>query len=66
MQVDVHHIEAHVAWATGSQHRVEVGTIVVHQTATAMDERCDLWDTRLEKTEGVGVGHHHGGDGIAF
>ena len=66
MQVDVHHIEAHVAWATGSQHRVEVGTIVVHQATTAMDERCDLWDSRLEETEGVGVGHHHGGDGIAF
>ena len=62
MEVDVHDIEAHVTRATGTQHGIEVGTIIVHQTTTVVNELCNLRDTGLEEAEGVGVGHHHGSD----
>ena len=62
MQVDVHHVEAHVTWATSTQHRVQVSTIVIHQTATVVDKLRNLGNTRLEKSEGIGIGHHHGSD----
>ena len=60
VQIDMHHVEAHIARTTRPQHRIQVGTIVVHQTTTVMDEFGNLWDTHLEETEGIGIGHHHG------
>ena len=60
VEVDVHDIEAHITRATGSEHGVEVGTVVVHQSASIVDELCNLRDARLEESQGVGVGHHHG------
>lgn len=66
MEIDVHHVEAHIARAAGTEHRIEVGPVVVHQTTTTMDEFCDLRDMFLEESEGIGIGHHHGGDVGAF
>ena len=60
MQIDMHHVEAHIARTASPQHRIQVGTIVVHQTTTVMDEFGNLWDTHLEETEGIWIGHHHG------
>ena len=62
VEVDVHHVEAHVAGAADAKHRVEVGTVVVHQRAAVVDEAGNLGNLILEETEGVGVGHHHRGD----
>ena len=30
VQVDVHHVEAHITRPTSSEHRVEIGSVVVH------------------------------------
>ena len=62
VQVDVHHIEAHVARACSAEHGVEVGAIVIHQTSAIVDQFCNLRNTRLEEAEGIGIGHHHGSD----
>ena len=66
MQVDMHHIEAHIAWATGSQHRIQVGTIVVHQRTSLMHHLCNLRDGMLENTQRIGIGHHHSSDTWTF
>ena len=60
VQVDVHHVKAHIAGATGAQHRVEVGTIVVHQCAALVHHLCYFGDAALKESQCVGVGHHHG------
>ena len=66
MEIDVHHVEAHIAWATGTKHRIEVGTIIIHQATTGVDEFCNLRNMFLEESEGIRIGHHHGGDIGAF
>ena len=66
MQIDVHHIETHITRATSPQHRIEIGTIVIHQRTTAMDQLCNRRNAGLKESEGIGIGHHHGGDGVAF
>ena len=60
MEIDVHHIEAHIARATSTQHGIEIGSVVIHQASAVVDEFCNLRDTGLEKTKGIGIGHHHG------
>ena len=60
MQVDVHHIEAHVARTAGTQHWVKVCSIVVHQATAVVNQLRNFRDTRLEEPEGIGIGHHHG------
>ena len=62
MEVDVHHVEAHITRTTGSEHGVQVRPVVVHQSAAVVDEFCYLRDARLEEAKGIGIGHHHGGD----
>ena len=42
VEIDVHDIEAHIARTTYAKHRVEVGTIVVHECATIVDELGNL------------------------
>ena len=37
MEIDVHHVEAHIAWATCPQHRVQVRSVVIHQATTVVD-----------------------------
>ena len=66
VEVDVHHVEAHVARSAITQHGVEVGSVVVHQSATVVYQLRNLRDALLEEAEGVGVGHHHGGDAVAL
>ena len=65
VQIDVHDIEAHVARTAHAEHGVEVGSVVVHQTATIVHQSCYLWNLGFEDTQGVGVGHHHAGNIIA-
>ena len=66
VQVDVHHIESHVTRTADTQHRIEVGTVVVHQSAAVVNQFRNLRDTGLEESQRVGVGHHHRGDVVFF
>ena len=61
VQVDVHHVETHVARTGHAQHRVEVGAVVIHQRSGLVHQAGDFGDIFLEQTQSVGVGHHHGG-----
>ena len=65
VQIDVHHIEAHIARTAHAEHGVEVGSVVVHQTSALVHQPCYLGNLFLEDTQGVGVGHHHAGNVIA-
>ena len=65
MQIDVHHIEAHITRTAHAEHGVEVGSVVVHQTSALVHQSCYLGNLCLEDTQGVGVGHHHAGNVIA-
>ena len=64
MEIDVHHIKAHVTRTACTEHRVEVGSVVVHQSATLMYELGYLGNLLLKHTESVGVGHHHRSHGV--
>ena len=66
VQVDVHHVEPHIARTTRTQHGIQVSPVVIHQATTVVDEFRNLWDMCLEETEGVRIGHHHSGDVGAF
>ena len=61
VEVDVHHVETHVAGACHSEHGIEVGTVVIHQRACLMHHAGNFGDVLLEDAESVGVGEHHGG-----
>ena len=65
VEVDVHHVEAHVARTGHTEDRVEVGTIIIEERAAGVDELGDLGNLLLEEAQRVGVGHHDGGDVIA-
>ena len=65
MEIDMHDIEAHIGRTGDTKHRVQVGTIIVHQSATVMHQLCDGRYLTLEESESVRVGHHHGGNVIA-
>ena len=62
VQVDVHHVEAHVAGTAFAEQRIEVRTVVVHEAACLVHHLGNLQNTRLEDAKRVGVGHHHGCD----
>ena len=64
MQIDVHHVESHVARTAYAEHRVEVGSVVIHQSATFVYELLYFRYFALEETERVGIGHHHGSYGV--
>ena len=61
----MHHVEAHVAGAAYAQHGVEIGTVVVHQSAAFMHEACDFRNLLFKDTQRVRVRHHHAGDVFA-
>ncbi len=62
MQVDVHHVEAHIARADGAEQRVHIRSVVVEQTTASVDQRRNLLDVFFKKAERVRVGHHDSGD----
>ena len=59
MQVDVHHVETHVARSAFAQQRVKVGTVVVHQATAIVYHLGNGRYVFLERSQGVRVGHHH-------
>ncbi len=62
VEIDVHHVEAHVAWPGDAEHRVEVGTVVVHQTTGRMNGLGYLGYVLFKHSHRVGIGHHQGGN----
>ena len=62
MEIEVHHVEAHVAGTDRSEQRVHVRAVVIEQAAAFVDHGRDFLDVLFEKTEGVRVGHHDAGD----
>ena len=59
VEVDMHHVETHVARTTSTKHRVQIGTIVIHQTSRIVDKLCDGRYLCLKETKGIRIGHHH-------
>ena len=64
VEIDVHNVESHIARTACSKHRVEVGSIIVHQSTALMHEFGYLRYLLLKHTESVGVGHHHCSHGV--
>ena len=62
VEVQVHAVEAVIAGAGGSDHRVHVRAVAEHLAARVVDHGADPLDVRLEEAEGRGVGEHEGGD----
>ena len=59
VQVDVHHVESHVAGTASTEHRVEVSAVVIHERAALVHDFRYLGYLTLEEPQGIGVGHHH-------
>ena len=59
VEIDVHHVEAHIAWAAGTEHGVQISTIVIHQATAVVDEIRNRGDARLKEAKRIGIGHHH-------
>ncbi len=61
MQVQMNNVEAGVAGTNDAHDGVEVGSVVVAQTACLMDDIGDLRNIRVKQTDGVRVGQHQTG-----
>ena len=61
MQVEVQHVEAHVAGARDAADRVQVGAVVVEQGAGVVEDRRHLLDPLLEQPQRRWVGQHQPG-----
>ena len=62
MQVEVHHVEAHVARAGNAQYGIGVCAIVIELSAGFVNHGRDLCDIAIEESQCVGVGQHNRGN----
>ena len=62
MQIEVHHVETHVAWAGNAQYGIGVRAVVVELSPGFVNQRRDLGDIAIKKSQRVGVGQHDGGN----
>src|SRR4029077_1986623 len=58
VQVEVHHVEAHVSGPSYADERIEVGAVVVEKRTGGVRRLRDLEYVLLEDAERVGVGEH--------
>ena len=65
VEVEVHHVESHVARASLTEHGVQIGSVVVHQSAAFVHQLCYLGNLLFEESKRVGIGHHHGSHIVA-
>ena len=65
VEVELHHVGAHVARLGDAEQRVEVGAVEVEQGAVLVQHLRDLADLGLEHAERVGIGDHQRRDVIA-
>ena len=61
VQIHVHHVEAHVAGSGLAENGIEIGAIVVQQTAGLVDDGGDLGDIPLEHAQSRWIGQHQPG-----
>ena len=61
VQVHVDYVESDVCRTYDTDYSVEVGAVIVAESAGLMDELCDLHDVRVEETNCVRVGQHQTG-----
>ena len=60
MEVEVHHVKAHITGTDDAHNCVEVCSIVVKETTCFVDYFADLFNVLFKKTKGGGVGEHKG------
>src|SRR2546422_9672737 len=53
VQVEMNHIDAHVARPRDAHQRVHVGAVHVHETSCVMNDATNLLDVFLKQAEGV-------------
>ena len=58
-------VKAHVAGTNHAHNGVEVGTVIVAQTAGLVNKARDLQDVLVEDAHGVGIGEHQSGGILA-
>ena len=61
----MHDVKSHVAGAADTEHRVEIRSVIVHQTAAVVNEFGNFRNAGFKDAERVGVRHHHAGDVIS-
>ena len=57
----MHDVEAHVAGPRDAAHGVQVGAVVVEESANLVEDLCDLFDVLVEEPERRGVREHEPG-----
>ena len=62
VEVELEDIDPRVARPGDPHDRIQVGAIAVDLPTLAVNDLRDLGDMLLEEAQGVGVGHHDGGD----
>ena len=61
MQIIVHSIESHPTGVCLTKYRIEVGTVVIHLSASRMHNLSGFSDLRLENAQRTWIGNHHRG-----
>ena len=61
MQIEVNDVKAHVAGTDHAHHRIEVRSIIITQTASFVNNLCDIQNIFIKDAHGVGVGEHQTG-----
>ena len=64
MQIDMHHIEAHISRTACAEHRIQVSSVIIHQSATLMNELCYFRNVTFKESQSIWVCHHHGSNAI--
>ena len=61
MQIEVHHVDAHVSRPGNAHQGIQVCAIAVHQPAPVVHDLTDLLDVAFEQAQGIRVGDHQRG-----
>ena len=61
VQVEVYHVEAHIARTRDPHHGVEVGAVVVVQAARLVDNAGDFQNVFVKQSQRVGICEHQSG-----
>ena len=61
VQIQVDAVKAHIAGAYHAHDGVEVGSVVIAQTAGFVDQTGDLQNVLIEDANGIGIGEHQSG-----
>jgi hypothetical protein len=62
VEIEMYHVETHVAGARDAENGVGVRSIVVELPACFVDQPRNLQHLAIEEPQSIGVGHHDGSD----